>query len=203
MADKTISALTAATTPLVGNETVPLVQSGTTKKVSVDNLTAGKAVSALSMTATNLKTSPVTANLDISGTTIAAAGSDANVDVNINAKGSGVAYLNATNLSVTGTTISAGFYTVKSSTSLSSTPATLFTCGGSAALYYVGVTWNAGNPAAFTANAIIIWDGSNARIMQSTNGTQVIISLSGADVQAVNNFTTATADWSYMKQSIA
>jgi hypothetical protein len=108
----------------------------------------------------------------------------------------------ASNLSVTGTTNSAGFYTVKSSTSLNSTPATLFTCGGSAALYYVGVTWDAGNPAAFTASAIIIWDGSNARIMQSTNGTQVIISLSGANVQAVNNFTTATANWSYMKQSI-
>ena len=98
---------------------------------------------------------------------------------------------------------SAGFYTVKSSTSLSSTPATLFTAGGLAAIYYVGVIWDAGNVAAFSANAIILWDGSSARIMQSANGTQVIISLSGANVQAVNNFTTATANWSYMKQSIA
>ena len=94
MADVKISGLPAATTPLAGTEVLPIVQSSSTKKVSVDNLTAGKAVSALSMTATNLKTSPTTANLDISGNTIAASGSDANVDVNINAKGSGVAYLN-------------------------------------------------------------------------------------------------------------
>jgi hypothetical protein len=109
----------------------------------------------------------------------------------------------AGSITATGTTNSAGFYTVKSSTSLSSTPATLFTAGGLAAIYYVGVIWDAGNVAAFSANAIILWDGSSARIMQSENGTQVIISLSGANVQAVNNFTTATANWSYMKQSIA
>ena len=94
MADVKISNLPASTTPLVGTEVVPIVQSGVTKKVSIDNLTAGKAVSALSMTATNLKTSPTAANLDISGTTIAAGGTDANVDININAKGSGIAYLN-------------------------------------------------------------------------------------------------------------
>lgn len=42
MADKKISALTGATTPLAGTEVLPIVQSGTTVKVSVDNLTAGK-----------------------------------------------------------------------------------------------------------------------------------------------------------------
>jgi hypothetical protein len=44
MADKKISELTASTTPLVGSETLPIVQSGVTKQVSVDNLTAGKTV---------------------------------------------------------------------------------------------------------------------------------------------------------------
>lgn len=38
MADKKISQLTAATTPLGGAEEVPLVQSGTTKKTTVDDL---------------------------------------------------------------------------------------------------------------------------------------------------------------------
>ena len=52
MADAKISALTAATTPLAGTEVLPIVQSGATKKVSVNNLTAGKAVSALSVNAT-------------------------------------------------------------------------------------------------------------------------------------------------------
>jgi hypothetical protein len=44
MADKKISALTAATTPLAGTEVLPIVQGGTTKKVSVDDLTTGKVV---------------------------------------------------------------------------------------------------------------------------------------------------------------
>jgi hypothetical protein len=44
MADVKISALPASTTPLAGTETVPLVQSAVTKKVSVENLTAGRQV---------------------------------------------------------------------------------------------------------------------------------------------------------------
>lgn len=39
MADKKISALTAATTPLAGTEVLPIVQSNTTKKVATDDLT--------------------------------------------------------------------------------------------------------------------------------------------------------------------
>jgi hypothetical protein len=45
MADKKISALTAATTPLAGTEVLPIVQSSATVKVSVANLTAGRLVS--------------------------------------------------------------------------------------------------------------------------------------------------------------
>jgi hypothetical protein len=44
MADKKISALTASTTPLAGTEVLPIVQSGTTVKVSVANLTAGRPI---------------------------------------------------------------------------------------------------------------------------------------------------------------
>jgi hypothetical protein len=44
MSDKKISQLTGATTPLAGTEVLPVVQSGQTKKVSVDDLTAGKLV---------------------------------------------------------------------------------------------------------------------------------------------------------------
>jgi len=42
MADKKISALTGASTPLAGTEVLPIVQSGSTVKVSVANLTAGR-----------------------------------------------------------------------------------------------------------------------------------------------------------------
>lgn len=52
MADTKISALTVATTPLAGTEVLPIVQSGVTKQVSVANLTAGRAVSADSLTLT-------------------------------------------------------------------------------------------------------------------------------------------------------
>lgn len=44
MADKKISALTAASTPLAGTEVLPIVQSSVTKQVSVANLTVGRAV---------------------------------------------------------------------------------------------------------------------------------------------------------------
>jgi len=44
MADKRISALPGASTPLAGTEVLPIVQGGDTVKVSVANLTAGRAV---------------------------------------------------------------------------------------------------------------------------------------------------------------
>lgn len=52
MANVKISALDAASTPLDGAEVLPIVQSGVTKKVSVDNLTAGKNVDVANLTAT-------------------------------------------------------------------------------------------------------------------------------------------------------
>jgi hypothetical protein len=51
VSDKTISALDAATTPLAGTEVLPIVQSSTTKKVTIANVTAGRDVSAKSLTA--------------------------------------------------------------------------------------------------------------------------------------------------------
>lgn len=51
MADKKISQLTGATTPLAGTEVLPIVQSGTTVKVSVADLTAGRSVSATNISA--------------------------------------------------------------------------------------------------------------------------------------------------------
>ena len=50
MADKKISALTGASTPLVGTEVLPIVQSGATVKVAVSDLTAGRAISATQLT---------------------------------------------------------------------------------------------------------------------------------------------------------
>jgi len=52
MADKKISALTGATTPLAGTEVLPIVQSNATVKVAVSDLTAGRAISATQLTLT-------------------------------------------------------------------------------------------------------------------------------------------------------
>ena len=52
MADKKISQLTAATTPLAGTEVLPVVQGSSTVKVAVSDLTAGRAVSMASGTVT-------------------------------------------------------------------------------------------------------------------------------------------------------
>jgi hypothetical protein len=68
MADKKISALTASTTPLAGTEVLPIVQGGSTVKVSIANVTAGRAVAASSVTTTgNINTTAGILKVDASG----------------------------------------------------------------------------------------------------------------------------------------
>ena len=55
MADKKISQLTSATTPLAGTEVLPIVQSGSTVKVAVSDLTAGRAVAAAQLDVDNIR----------------------------------------------------------------------------------------------------------------------------------------------------
>jgi len=55
MADVKISNLPASTVPLAGTEVLPIVQGGTTKQVSIANVTAGRDVSALSITTPTYK----------------------------------------------------------------------------------------------------------------------------------------------------
>lgn len=89
MADIKISALPSATTPLAGTEVLPIVQSSTTKNVAVSDLTAGRAVSAASL---SLTTSPLPAT---SGGTGQSSAFTAN----------GVAYASSTSALATGTTL--------------------------------------------------------------------------------------------------
>jgi hypothetical protein len=100
MADLKISQLPAATVPLAGSEVLPIVQSGATKQVSVDNLTTGKAVSATSLTATTVTATTVNgttfdtniaaAGVTLAGTTLAADGTDTNISITLTPKGTGV-----------------------------------------------------------------------------------------------------------------
>jgi hypothetical protein len=52
MADVKISGLPASTVPLAGTEVLPIVQGGTTKQVSIANVTAGRAISATTIQST-------------------------------------------------------------------------------------------------------------------------------------------------------
>ena len=103
MSNTKISALTSATTPLAGTETLPIVQGGApTKQVSVANLTLGRAVSMLSATA---------GNVQISGNTIVT--TDTNGNLTINPNGSGYTIIvSATNGTITqwGDTTSRTYY---------------------------------------------------------------------------------------------
>jgi hypothetical protein len=100
MADLKISQLPAASTPLAGTEVLPIVQSGSTVQVSVNNLTAGKAVSATSLSATTVTATTVNgttfdtniaaAGVTLAGTTLAADGTDTNISITLTPKGTGV-----------------------------------------------------------------------------------------------------------------
>ena len=67
MANTKISALPASTTPLAGTEVLPIVQSTTTKQVSVANLTAGRAVATGALSVTGAAT--VSTTLAVTGAT--------------------------------------------------------------------------------------------------------------------------------------
>jgi len=65
MADKKISQLTGASTPLAGTEVLPIVQSGSTVKVSVDNLTTGKNVTVGSVNKVTITAPATSATLTV------------------------------------------------------------------------------------------------------------------------------------------
>ena len=95
MADLKISQLPAATTPVAGTEVLPIVQSGTTSKVSIADLTVGRNVTATTFLG-GLDTNVSAAGLTVTGTTVAADGTDTNIDLTLTPQGSGVVTTAAT-----------------------------------------------------------------------------------------------------------
>jgi hypothetical protein len=105
MADKKISQLTGATTPVAGTETLPIVQGGSTKQVSIDNLTKGRSVNASAF-----DTDVAAAGVTLSGTTLAADGTDADIDINLAPKGTGEVNITKVDIdggAIDGTTVGA------------------------------------------------------------------------------------------------
>ena len=104
MADVKISQLPAATTPLAGTEEVPLVQSGTTKKVSVANL-RGAAVSAVTGTAPVVSSGGTTPAISMAAANTSTNGYLTSADWNtFNSKGSGT----VTGVTATSPVVSSG-----------------------------------------------------------------------------------------------
>ena len=93
MANVKISGLPSATTPLAGTEVLPIVQGGVTDQVSIANITAGRAIAALSITTGTYKaaSSAGGALQNASGTAQlqwgAGGGSNVAIDVSTNLNG--------------------------------------------------------------------------------------------------------------------
>ena len=94
MADKKISALTSASTPLAGTEVLPIVQAGATVKVPVSDLTAGRAV-AMASSSTTGNAGVGTASPDVFGrgyTRICGVDSTGSAAIEVNAATGNAAY---------------------------------------------------------------------------------------------------------------
>lgn len=113
MADKKISQLTAATVPLAGTEVLPIVQSSTTVKVSVADVTKGRTIQTtgindnnnnevVTITTTASAVNELTVANAATGANpvIAATGSDTNIGITLTPKGTGNAVLTSGNLIV-------------------------------------------------------------------------------------------------------
>jgi hypothetical protein len=196
MADQKISQLTAATTPLAGTEVVPLVQSTTTKKVSIDNITKGRIVNALSF-----DTDIAAAGVTLSGTTLAADGTDADINVNVTPKGTGSVVLSKADINggtVDGTVIggsSAAAATVTSLTSAADNNIAISglyvrTKSGSTVTAGVPITMFTVNLGNFSGNAVNII--AFARLFSGGGGARVfyrqslIVETGGASLSETN-----------------
>lgn len=113
MADKKISQLTAATTPLAGTEVLPIVQSSTTVKVSVADVTKGRTIQTtgindnnnnevITITTTASAVNEITVANAATGANpvISATGGDTNIGITLTPKGTGNAVLTSGNLVV-------------------------------------------------------------------------------------------------------
>jgi hypothetical protein len=171
MADSKISALPASTTPLAGTEVLPIVQSSTTKQVSVANLTAGRDIAATSLTtaavqATNsgglaLKNSGGTTQILLGGgggdnitLSVATNITPANAAVAISPTGTGTVTINPNtassmnNVAIGGTTpLAGGFTTVKAATTMGVGAATPAASGA-------GITFPVSQSASSDANTL-------------------------------------------------
>lgn len=154
MADVKISALPASTTPLAGTEVLPIVQSGVTKKVSVADLTAGRAVSAASLT---LTTSPLG---------VASGGTNQTAFTAKSGNVAGLVYFDGTSLATDATVTNVGY-----DTSTNTVQAKNFFASGTAVV--------TGNVTVNTNAAFV--DATNKRLGVGTGSPTTALQVNSAD----------------------
>jgi hypothetical protein len=203
MADQKISALTPATTPLAGTEVLPIVQSSTTVKVAVSDLTAGRAVSATS----------IAAGLGAVGTPAYTFTGDLNSGmwspaadtVAVSTVGAERLRVDSSGNTLVGTTSSTGaatntakliggvFATVRSSLSVASaTPTTIVTLPSGEGNYIVSASLQGStDPANYNEVAVVSVSQSVTSIAVLVNASVVSLTMSGLDLQVTQNVGTA------------
>lgn len=184
MADLKISQLTSATTPLAGTEVVPLVQSGSTKKVAVSNLTAGRAVSGASFAVTG---SSVPANgIYLSATNTVSVATNSAEKVQVNPSGQvGIGVIPYASVGGNGDLLQIGNPLTKAGSGL--------TIGATATgdIQYSNAASGAGQYAGllrytFSTNTFAIWTNSASRFTLDGTGQLTCAGVYNATVGATN-----------------
>ena len=202
MANIKISALPVAVTPLAGTEVLPIVQSGVTRKVSVADLTLGRAITASSIIDSALTSGRVTyagasgvlqdnANLLFDGITLTANTLSVTNAIGIASGGTG-------QTSFAANQVHYGSFSTSANLTFNGTTLTTNTLNLTNAL---GILYGGTGQTAFTAGQIhfgafftspnLFWDNSNTRLGVGTNAPAVTFAVSAVDAMLIPNGTTA------------
>jgi hypothetical protein len=204
MADKKISALTAATTPLAGTEVLPIVQSGSTVKVANNDLrpkqiqsnaTSGVLqVAGPASAATRVMTTP-DANFTAARTDAAQSFTG---DQTIS---TGNVVFGTVGKGMTGGTVVTG---VGSTSIPTATATTIFALPTTTYVCSLQVFCNLIDVANSNSYVVIVYDRTNARIAVNGNDVTLLISISGRNVQVTQTFgSTQTIEWGYILSKYA
>jgi len=176
MANKTITELTAASTPLSGAEVLPIVQSGTTVKVSAANLTAGRAVECLSLTAGGLIQSTLGGFRFPDGTTQTTAATASGTVTSVGGTGT------VNGLTLTGTVTTSGNLTLGGTlTGVSLTSAvtgTLPVANGGTGQTTASAAFNALSPITTTGD-LILGNGTNSATRLAIGPSTYVLTSNG------------------------
>lgn len=178
MADQKISQLTAATTPLAGTEVLPLVQSGSTKKVATDDLTVK-----------NVRSNATTGILQVAGPGAGTTRTMTVPDANFVAARTDAGQTFTGDQVFTNKVKSAAFSTVDipAFSTASGVPATVYTFPTiNLGMYLVAVQHIEGD-ATYSGFAVVATDNTSARIAVNGSGAQAILTLSGMNLQVTQN----------------